>query len=627
MKRRLLPMMMTLVLVCALPIWAAFVTSGDVTNPLVETAEATTPTLVDVSLPGELKQAINEGYSVRLTAGIDITETLVVTKSLTLDLNGFMLWLKSQNYGSVFRVNAGATLTLTDSGDGSRIYTFGKDNDGYWKYNVNGNTRFAGGLIAGGSAYLSNGDVNGGGIYVADGGTFIMEKGKIIGCRARNNGGGVYVEDGGKFIMNGGEINGCVTYSGGQGGNVYVGAGAAFQMSGSARITECSASWGSNGGGVYVAENGTFTMSDSSAITNCKGSEGGAVYNAGTFTMRDNSRIADCKYISSTPGGGAVHNKGTFTVEGGSITGSMNDGSSGDDISNENKLDVSEGITISCNVKVGDGGTISKGTFTGRVWIYSGGTILGGTFTNEVINYEGTIKAGEFTGEVTNAYGGTISGGTFDKNVANSAYNAIISNGSFHGTVTNESGATISGGTFNENVTNDRSIIEGGEFHSTVNNTGEIRGGTFDKNVTNKTYATLNGGIFYGGVTNDGGRINDGAYETVTFNSNDGTPVEKAKVLRGQKVAKPTDDPTKSGYTFIGWEDAGVAYDFSKPVIAQLALKAKWEKVPSSGVYYYTPPAEPPVSSPKTADPGAALYAALSILSLTGMAALNGKKR
>ena len=597
MKRRLLPILMTLVLVCALPIWAAFVTSGDVTNPLVETAEATTPTLVDVSLPGELKQAIEAGSSVRLTADIDITETLVVTKSLTLDLNGFMLWLKSQNYGSVFRVNAGATLTLTDSGDGSRIYTFGKDNDGYWKYNVNGNTRFAGGLIAGGSAYLPDGDVNGGGVYVADGGTFIMEKGKIIGCRARNNGGGVYVADGGKFIMNGGEIRGCVTYEDGN-GTVYVSAGAEFQMRGSARITECLARSGS-GGGVYVAENGTFTMSGSSAITNCKGSRGGAVYNAGTFTMRDNSHIADCIYISSIAGGGGVHNKGTFTVEGGSITGSMNDGSSGDDISNENKLDVSEGITISCNVKVGYGGTISKGTFTGRVW-NSEGTILGGTFTNEVINYEGTIKAGEFTGEVTNTYGGTISGGTFDKNVANSAYNAIISNGSFHGTVTNESGATISGG-------------------------------TFDENVTNKTYATLNGGIFYGGVTNDGGTIGDGAYETVTFNSDGGTPVEEAKVLRGQKVAKPTDDPTKSGYTFIGWEDADGAYDFSKSVIAPLTLTAKWEEVPSSGGYYYYPTtdtkADDAKGSPKTADPGVALYAALSLLSLTGMVALNGKKR
>ena len=339
-------------------------------------------------------------------------------------------------------------------------------------------------------------------------------------------------------------------------------------------------------------------MSGSSAITNCKGRRGGAVYNAGTFTMRDNSHIADCIYISSIASGGGVHNKGTFTVEGGSITGSVNgynSEQSSDDICNENKLDVSEGITISCNVKVGYGGTISKGTFTGRVW-NSEGTILGGTFTNEVINYEGTIKAGEFTGEVTNTYGGTISGGTFDKNVANSAYNAIISNGSFHGTVTNESGATISGGTFYENV-------------------------------TNKTNATLNGGIFYGGVTNDGGKIEDGAYETVKFNSDNGAQAKEEKVLRGQKVAKPTDDPTKSGYTFIGWEDADGAYDFSKSVIAPLTLTAKWEKVPSSSGYYYTPPAEPPVSSPKTGDPGAALYGALALLSLTGMVALNGKKR
>ena len=584
MKRRLLPMMMTLVLVCALPIWAALVTSGDVTNPLVETAEGTTPTRVTTE--HELRTALENGVSgIVLEKDIDISGAALVAKGTsTLDLNGFMLRRVLQSTGSVIQVDAGATLTLTDSGDGSRIYTFGKDNDGYWKYNVNGNTRFAGGLIAGGSAYLPDGDVNGGGVYVADGGTFIMEKGKIIGCRARNNGGGVYVADGGKFIMNGGEIRGCVTYEDGN-GTVYVSAGAEFQMRGSARITECLARSGS-GGGVYVAENGTFTMSGSSAITNCKGSRGGAVYNAGTFTMRDNSHIADCIYISSIAGGGGVHNKGTFTVEGGSITGSVNDHNreqSSDDICNENKLDVSEGITISCNVNVGYGGTISKGTFTGRVWIFWEGTILGGTFTNEVINYEGTIKAGEFTGEVTNTSGGTISGGTFDKNVAN------------------ESGATISGG-------------------------------TFDKNVTNKTYATLNGGIFYGGVTNDGGKIEDGAYETVTFNSDGGTPVEEAKVLRGQKVAKPTDDPTKSGHTFTGWYLGDKKYNFDTPVTAPLTLTAKWEKVPSSGGYYYYQPTtdtktDGTKGSPKTADPGAALYGALALLSLTGMAALNGKKR
>ena len=601
MKRRLLPMMMTLVLVCALPIWAAFVTSGDVTNPLVETAEGTTP--ARVTTESALRTALENGVS-EIVLGDDIPingAALVAKGTSTLDLNGLMLWRASQSTGSVIQVDAGATLTLTDSGNGSKTYPFKKNAEwGYWEYSVKqGDTWFEGGIIAGRIAHAKLDDGNGGGVHVAKGGTFIMEKGKIIGCQADKNGGGVYVADGGKFIMNGGEINGCVTYSGDKGGNVYVGAGAVFQMGDSARITECIAR-ASSGGGVYVAENGTFTMSGSSTIDNCKASSGGAVYNAGTFTMGGSSRIKDCTYYYGNTSGG-VHNKGTFTVEGGSITGSMNDGSSGDDISNENKLDVSEGITISCNVKVGYGGTISKGTFTGRVW-NSEGTILGGTFTNEVINYEGTIKAGEFTGEVTNTYGGTISGGTFDKKVANSAYNAIISNGSFHGTVTNESGATISGGTFNENV-------------------------------TNKTNATLNGGIFYGGVTNDGGKIEDGAYETVTFNSDGGTPVEEAKVLRGQKVAKPTDDPTKSGYTFTGWEDANGAgaYNFDTPVTAPLTLTAKWEKVPSSGGYYYYPTTDTKTDdtkgSPKTADPGVALYAALSILSLTGMVALNGKKR
>ena len=602
MKRRLLPMMMTLVLVCALPIWAAFVTSGDVTNPLVETAEGTTP--ARVTTESALRTALENGVS-EIVLGDDIPingAALVAKGTSTLDLNGLMLWRASQSTGSVIQVDAGATLTLTDSGNGSKTYPFKKNAEwGYWEYSVKqGDTWFEGGIIAGRIAHAKLDDGNGGGVHVAKGGTFIMEKGKIIGCQADKNGGGVYVADGGKFIMNGGEINGCVTYSGDKGGNVYVGAGAVFQMGDSARITECIAR-ASSGGGVYVAENGTFTMSGSSTIDNCKASSGGAVYNAGTFTMGGSSRIKDCTYYYGNTSGG-VHNKGTFTVEGGSITGSMNDGSSGDDISNENKLDVSEGITISCNVKVGYGGTISKGTFTGRVW-NSEGTILGGTFTNEVINYEGTIKAGEFTGEVTNTYGGTISGGTFDKKVANSAYNAIISNGSFHGTVTNESGATISGGTFNENV-------------------------------TNKTNATLNGGIFYGGVTNDGGKIEDGAYETVKFNSDNGAQAKEAKVLRGQKVAKPTDDPTKSGYTFTGWEDANGAgaYDFNTPVIAPLTLTAKWEKVPSSGGYYYYQPTTGTKTtdtkgSPKTADPGAALYGALALLSLTGMVALNGKKR
>ena len=566
MKRRLLPMMMTLVLVCALPIWAAFVTSGDVTNPLVSTAWADTAegernsgttqeTFTEVTDETTLKKAVADGKSVRMTRDITLTSSLHIEKAVTLDMDGHMLTRMHMDEYDMVVIRSDATLTLIDSNTGNLQHRFNAGETGWTKAADNatgdGIVTVTGGVIYGDAG---SSIINPCGIKILKG-KLEMYGGSIVGIRNdyNANGGGVYVSDQCTFNMYGGSIKGCYVFS--------------------------------DGGGVYVAENGTFTMSGSSAITNCKGSRGGAVYNAGTFTMRDNSHIADCIYNSSIASGGGVHNKGTFTVEGGSITGSVNDHNreqSSDDICNENKLDVSEGITISCNVNVGYGGTISKGTFTGRVWIFWEGTILGGTFTNEVINYEGTIKAGEFTGEVTNTSGGTISGGTFDKNVAN------------------ESGATISGGTFNENV-------------------------------TNKTNATLNGGIFYGGVTNDGGKIEDGAYETVKFNSDNGAQAKEEKVLRGQKVAKPTDDPTKSGYTFIGWEDADGAYDFSKSVTAPLTLTAKWEKNPSSGGYYYYPTtdtkADDTKGSPKTADPGVALYAALSILSLTGMVALNGKKR
>ena len=86
MKRRLLPILMTLVLVCALPIWAAFVTSGDVTNPLVSTAGATLP-----DLQAKIDAAADNA-TITLDSDTTITETLVITgKTLTLDLNGCTL--------------------------------------------------------------------------------------------------------------------------------------------------------------------------------------------------------------------------------------------------------------------------------------------------------------------------------------------------------------------------------------------------------------------------------------------------------------------------------------------------------------------------------------------------------
>ena len=206
--------------------------------------------------------------------------------------------------------------------------------------------------------------------------------------------------------------------------------------------------------------------------------------------------------------------------------------------------------------------------------------------------------------------------------------NAIFNSGTMYA-----DGGTVDGTVNNQGtIKHSNGVTAVTVFKKAVYNqqAGTIEAGRYNETVENR--GTITGGIFYGGVTNDGGKINDGAYETVTFNSDGGTPVEEAKVLRGQKVAKPTDDPTKSGYTFTGWEDANGAgaYDFNTPVIAPLTLTAKWEKNPSSGGYYYYPTpdtkADDVKGSPKTADPGVALYAALSLLSLTGLTCITKKR-
>lgn len=567
MKRRLLPMMMTLVLVCALPIWAAFVTSGDVTNPLVCTAWADTAegernsgttqeTFTEVTDETTLKKAVEDGKSVRMTQDITLTSPLCIEKTVTLDLNGHVLTRKNTDRYDIVIIQSGATLTLIDSNTGNLQHKFNAG-EGGWTKAADDATGEGIVTVTGGVIYGDAGSsIDTRGIKILDG-KLEMYGGNIVGIGngyTHAYGGGVYVSDKCTFNMYGGSIKGCYVFS--------------------------------DGGGVYVAAGGTFTMGGDSTIEGCNARSGGGVYNAGTFTMSGNSCIRNCIYRSGA-GSGGVHSAGTFNLNGGSVVRSLsgyNDNKEGVGICNAGTLNA----TISVSCWVSNYSIISEGTFTGNFSNDSGGTISGGEFQGEVENC-GTINGGKFSvGKVRNA-GGNIINGTFDVPVTND-------------------GGWIKGGTFYDTVTNDRSIIEGGEFHSTVNNTGEIRGGTFYRTVTGR------------------GRINDGAYKTVTFNSDGGTPVEGAKVLRGQKVAKPTDDPTKSGYTFIGWEDTDGAYDFSKPVIAPLTLTAKWEKKPSSG-YYYTPPAETPVSSPKTADPGAALYGALALLSLTGMVALNGKKR
>ena len=442
MKRRLLPILMTLVLVCALPIWAAFVTSGDVTNPLVCTADATSS---EESAVEKLKLAISNGGTVQLTEDIEISETLVVTRDVTLDLNGCTLRMTGNT--RVFYVYNNATLTIQDSSAAKS------------------------GTITGGNA----GD--GGGVCVEAYAALEMTGGCITGCRAED-GGGVYIDNNATLKMTGG----C--------------------------ITDCHASYG---GGIYSYEN---------------------LYMGGT------AKIEKC------------------TSNGGS--------------------------------------------------------------DDAILNREGNIYA---------------DGGTVDGTVNN------------QGTITRSNGTNANAATvFNKTVymrgsKYTKRCIEAGTYNGTVENTGSIIGGTFYGTVRNQKNSmglnitgSVTGGTFYGPIVNEvgPGQVTGGTF-AVRFDTDGGSEIEPTMVEYDDLVAKPTDDPTKSGYTFIGWEDADGAYDFSKSVIAPLTLTAKWEKNPSSGGNYYYHPttdtkADDTKGSPKTADPGVALYAALSLLSLTGLTCATKKR-
>ena len=280
-------------------------------------------------------------------------------------------------------------------------------------------------------------------------------------------------------------------------------------------------------------------------------------------------------------------------------------------------LKMTGGCITGCHASYGGGGIRSSGN------LYMSGTAKiekctsNGGSDDAIWNAEGVIYAD----------GGTVDG------MVNSQGTITRSNG------TNANAATV----FNKTVYLRGSkyttrCIEAGTYNGTVENTGLITGGTFYGTVTMRkgswgweSTGSISGGTFYGSIVNEvgPGQVTGGTF-AVRFDTGDGTKPEPTPVKYNDLVPKPT-APTKSGYTFTGWEDANGAYDFNTPVTGPLTLTAKWEKVPSSGGNYYYHPttdtkADDTKGSPKTADPGVALYAALSLLSLTGLTCATKKR-
>ena len=78
----------------------------------------------------------------------------------------------------------------------------------------------------------------------------------------------------------------------------------------------------------------------------------------------------------------------------------------------------------------------------------------------------------------------------------------------------------------------------------------------------------------------------DKTYE-VTFDSNGGTAVTSQKIKKNETVIKPS-DPTKEGYSFLGWMLNDKLYDFTSKVDKNITLTANWKKSDATNVYTIT---------------------------------------
>ena len=297
----------------------------------------------------------------------------------------------------------------------------------------------------------------------------------------------------------------------------------------------------SNANGLWVLDeqNGTKIVKGG-VIYGGSAEKGGGVYVAGggTFTMTGGNIVGCMATASATfhaRGGGVfVADSGTFNMSGGSITGCTTVGgySYGGGIYNEGTMTLSGTAEIrDCHAKDSDEGDAAYGggiSDSGRASQISGN-----------VRITGCTAGGGKTDAMSMDTGSVISGGTFDGSVQNTG--------------------RISGGTFNGRVVNSNMITDGIFNGEVVNDYGTISGGTFNGVVTN--YSTITEGAISG--------------ITVTYKANGGVYATQI-VPSGSAAIKPV-DLAKPGYSFDGWYTSdGAQWNFTTAVTENITLTARW---------------------------------------------------
>lgn len=483
-----------------------------------------------------------------LAEDVTISGTLRVTGEATVDLNGHVLRFdQSAQPDSIFRVEAGKTLTLRDSRPEAE---HGDE------------TLHAGGLITGGKGYRYDGGGGGYHIYYY-------------------YGGGVYVEAGASFVLAGGTIYACGVQSGANqafGGGIYAEGGSVTIKGGAIRNCAVSADYGASGGAIY-AEGGSVTMSGG-VIADCSASNGGGIA-AGSGAVRiTGGRIENCK--ASKRGGGLLvrGHADQIPVLNAAISGCEAE-NGGVALMGFAELELGENARIT-GCKATNGAAVYmdlESTYTVNhpgCFLYANGGRVEGTVyvgTNKIgtkNNYLDSVKA---TNAIDHTDGKPTTVFTGDVSCAGD-----IRGGSFYGSVT----VTDSNGNMGTAWEKFCGNLSGGTFYGPVTTECHVSGGTFYRGLTMNKNAKLSGQpIDTGDVINDTTNTPEPnvtpATVTYAYGALGGTYATQI-VQTGEKAIQP-DVPSRQGYQFTDWYLDDTKYDFNTAVTEDMTLTARWKDI------------------------------------------------
>lgn len=494
-----------------------------------------------------------------LAEDVTISGTLRVTGEATVDLNGYVLrYAEAADPDSIFHVTGGKTLTMTDS----RPEAEHEDK-----------TLTAGGLITGGEGYRRD--------YGA-------------GQSYSYYGGGVYVEAGASFVLAGGTIYACGVQSGANqafGGGIYAEGGSVTMSGGAIRNCAVSADYGASGGAIY-AKAGSVTMSGG-VISGCSAMSGGGISASGCTVQITGGRIENCK--ASKRGGGLFvsgHTNGPVSVLDAVISGCEAKRGGGVALIGFAELELGENARITgCTATEKDddeAGAIEYGAaiymdlnnplivnYPGCFLYANGGRVEGTVYvgTNKIgtkNNYLDSVKAtnaiDHTDGKPTTVFTGDV------------YCEGDIRGGIFHGSVTVLDPRDDMADVSKYNYWKFCSNLSGGSFYKPVRTECHVSGGTFYGGLTLEKNAKLSGKPM-----NTGSELTDktnipnpnGKPVTVTYAYGALGGIYAKQIVQAGETAKTPAEPTREGYTFIGWDKAIPA---TMPA-ENITITARWKDI------------------------------------------------